>query len=53
MEVLKLANEIEDRRKNEEERLALMHELHQGRTRELEEQVILRRSVPDEYPIKV
>ena len=52
MEVMKLANEIEDRRKNEEERLALMHELHQGRTRELEEQVILRINVLDECLIK-
>ena len=52
MEVMKLANEIEDRRKKEEERLALMHELHQGRTRELEEKVILIINARDDCLIK-
>jgi len=39
-EVLKLGEDIETRRKEEEERRALMHELHEGRVKELEEKVI-------------
>ena len=38
-EVLKLGEEIEARRKEEDERRALMHELHEGRVKELEEKV--------------
>ena len=38
-EVLKLGEEIEARRREEDERRALMHELHEGRVKELEEKV--------------
>ena len=40
-EVLKLGEEIEARRREEDERRALMHELHEGRVKELEDKVSL------------
>ena len=39
-DVLKLGEDIEIRRIEENERRALMHELHEGRVKELEEKVI-------------
>ena len=51
-EVLKLGEEIEARRKEEDERRALMYELHEGRMKELEEKVkifIFKRSFFNEF----
>ena len=44
-EVLKLGEEIEATRKNENERQALMQKLHEGRMRELEEKVTTKISI--------